>query len=389
MKVKALKKVCVVVASRANYGRVKTVMQAIKEHPALELQVVAGASALLKQYGKVVDVMEADGFTIDKRAYYAVEGDGLALQAKTTGLGIVELSGTFEELKPDYVLTVADRFETMATAIAAAYMNIPLIHLQGGEVSGNIDDRVRHAISKLSDLHFPCTEQSRERLIRMGENPDYVFNHGCPAMDVALSADMSASNEAMAGYAYEGYRIDWMKPYILLTQHPVTTSFGDGDQQILQSLQALLKFQDVQKVILYPNIDAGSDHVANGIRTFRSTHDDHENRFAYYTNFNPQDYVRAIANAKVCVGNSSSFIREGAALGIPVVLVGDRQIGREQGVNTMLCGYDSDAIEMCIEKQLAHGPYERASIFGHGDAGKRIADTIAEVDTPLQKKIMY
>ncbi len=384
-----LKKICIVVASRANYGRVKTVMQAVKDHPALQLQVVVGASALLEQYGKVVDVIVADGFEIDARVYYAVDGEDLALQAKTTGLGIIELTTALQNLAPDYVLTVADRFETMATAIAASYMNIPLIHLQGGEVSGNIDDRVRHAITKLSDLHFPCTAQSRERVIKMGEDPAFVFNHGCPAMDIALSADMSISNAVMNAYSHEGHEMDWAKPYILLVQHPVTTSFGEGDQQILESLTALVAFKDIQKVVLYPNIDAGSDHVAQGISRFRQEFDDSENQFSYYTNFNPQDYVRAIANARCCVGNSSSFIREGSTLGIPVVLIGDRQVGREQGQNTMLCGYDRADIQALVEAQLNHGMYEKDFIFGKGDAGVLIAETIAQTVTPAQKNIMY
>ena len=157
------RKVCVVVASRANYGRVKYVLKAI------QAQVVVGASVLLDRFGNALRVIEKDGFTPTRKIYYVIEGENLETQAKSTGLGIIELSTVFEDIRPDVVVTVADRYETMATAIAATYLNIPLAHIQGGEITGNIDELVRHAITKMSHYHFPSTEQSRERLIKMGE----------------------------------------------------------------------------------------------------------------------------------------------------------------------------------------------------------------------------
>ena len=153
------RKICVVVASRANYGRVKYLLKAIKEHPDLELQLIVGASILLYRFGNAIDIIEKDGFKPTRKIHYVIEGETLETQAKSTGLGIVELSTAFEDLSPDIVLTVADRFETMATAIAATYMNITLAHLQGGEITGNIDERVRHAITKLADIHFPATNK--------------------------------------------------------------------------------------------------------------------------------------------------------------------------------------------------------------------------------------
>jgi UDP-hydrolysing UDP-N-acetyl-D-glucosamine 2-epimerase len=292
-------------------------------------------------------------------------------------------------LRPDYVLTVADRYETMATAIAATYSSIPLIHLQGGEVSGNIDDRVRHSITKLADIHFACSEQSKERIIKMGEDEKVVFNFGCPAMDVAKEADKRLTNEYMAKYQGTGEGIDWNKPYILLNQHPVTTSFGDGFRQISESLKALLNFPNYQKIILWPNIDAGSDDVAKGIRVFRETGKDKGNKFHYFRNFSPEDYVKIIANSSCCVGNSSSFIREGSFLGTPVVLVGDRQYGREMGKNCVISDYDAASISALLQKQLEHGRYESDNIFGHGDAGEKIAACLAKIEIPAIKRITY
>ena len=185
------KKICVVIASRANYGRIKSVLQAIKQHPNLQLQIIVTASALLYKYGNVSDIMKRDGFHPDSQIYSIIEGENLTTMAKSTGLGIIELSTQFEFLKPDVVLTVADRFETLSTAIAATYMNITLAHTQGGELTGSIDESVRHAITKLSHLHFTTTDKSTSRLIAMGENPDFVFQTGCPALDAIASIDLS------------------------------------------------------------------------------------------------------------------------------------------------------------------------------------------------------
>lgn len=383
------KKVCIVVASRANYGRIKTVMQAVKDHPDLELQLIAGASTMLTRYGRAVDVMRADGFEPDVTIHYVIEGENLATQAKTTGLGVIELTTAYHNLKPDFVLTVADRYETMANAIAATYCNIPLIHVQGGEVSGNIDDRVRHAITKLADLHFPTTEESRQRVIKMGESPDVVFNFGCPAIDIALAADKTISNDIMADYKGAGSGIDWQKPYLLLLQHPVTTSFGGGFEQINESLYALREFPDHQKVIIWPNIDAGSDDVAKGIRVFREQKEDKDQKFQYFRNFSPEDYIKVLANASCCLGNSSSFIREGSALGIPTVVVGDRQIGREHSENVKFAAYDRKNIAEKIQEHIDHGPYKGDTIFGTGTAGKQIADCIATVKLPELKRMTY
>ncbi|TVR09151.1 MAG: UDP-N-acetylglucosamine 2-epimerase (hydrolyzing) [Salinarimonadaceae bacterium] len=378
------RKICVVVASRANYGRVKYLMKAIQADPRLELQLIVGASTLLQRFGPAIDVIKRDGFQPLRSIYYVIEGETLATQAKSTGLGIVELATAFEDLAPDMVVTVADRFETMATAVAASYLNICLVHLQGGEVSGNIDDRVRHAITKLADLHFVSSERSRERVISMGEEPSYVFSYGCPSMDVLLQDDLSISNEIMAGYLGAGKPVDWSKPYILMVQHPVTTSYGQGFAEVSATLEAVNRFPDLQKVVLWPNVDAGSDDVSKGIRHFRERHFDAP--IYYHKNFSPEDYARVLNNAVCCVGNSSSFIREGSFLGVPAVLVGDRQQGREHGPNIVFADYDTDVITRRIGEQLDAGRYPRSPLFGRGDAGSRIAGALAEIDPRAVRK---
>lgn len=373
-----MKKICVVVASRANYGRVKYLLRAIEAHSELELQLIVGASTLLQRFGPAIDIIRSDGFKPMRSIYYVIEGETLSTQAKSTGLGVVELATAFEDLNPDVVVTVADRFETMATAVAATYLNIKLAHLQGGEVSGNIDDRVRHAVTKLADLHFVASEESRKRVIGMGEQPEYVFNFGCPSIDVLEHEDLSIDNERMSSYLGVGNPIDWSKPYLLVVQHPVTTSYGEGRQQIQETLSAVREFETIQKVVLWPNIDAGSDDVSKGIRHFRETH--MSEPIYYYKNFSPEDYARVLNNAQCCIGNSSSFIREGSYLGVPAVLVGDRQEGREHGPNVTFAGYAANEITGAIEGAIARGRCERAPIFGAGNAGVRIADKLADLE---------
>lgn len=381
------RKICVVVASRANYGRVKYLLKAIQNDPMLELQLVVGASVLLYRFGKAIDVIRNDGFEPVRKIYYVVEGETLTTQAKSTGLGIVELSTAFEDLAPDIVVTVADRFETMATAVAATYLNIPLAHLQGGEITGNIDERVRHAISKLADIHFPSTEQSRERLIRMGEQPERIFNFGCPAMDILAHEDLSIDDTIMARYGGVGAPMAWSKPYVLMVQHPVTTSYGEGHRQVQQTLDALNRIGHVQKVVLWPNIDAGSDDISKCIRVFRENH--REAPFHYYRNFSPEDYARVLNNAVCCVGNSSSFIREGSFLGVPAVLVGDRQEGREHGQNVIGAGYDAGEIHRAVVSQIDHGRYASEKLFGFGNAGQRIAEKLRDIELPIRKRMTY
>src|SRR6187397_229662 len=180
-----IRKICVVVTARPSYSRIRTALHAIKQHPDLQLQLVVAASALLDRYGNAVQSIERDGFPIAARVYMVLEGENLVTSAKSTGLGLGELATVFDNLKPDAVVTVADRYETLATAVAASYMNIPLVHVQGGEVTGSIDEKVRHAVTKLSNVHLVSTKLAAERVIRLGEEPAAVVVTGCPSIDIA------------------------------------------------------------------------------------------------------------------------------------------------------------------------------------------------------------
>jgi GDP/UDP-N,N'-diacetylbacillosamine 2-epimerase (hydrolysing) len=380
------RKVCVVVNSRANYGRVKSVMRAVVKHPKLKLQLLVGASALLHRFGSVVDVIRADGFEPTAVVHSIVEGETPTTMAKSTGLGILELASQFENIKPDVVLTVADRFETIATAIAASYMNIPVAHTQGGEVTGSIDESVRHAVTKLAHMHFPSSQRAYDFLIRMGEDPQTVHLTGCPAMDVVADSDLSLPPDLFKRYAGVGADLDPNKPYLVVLQHPVTTEYGKGFAQIGQTLEAITRI-GMQAAWLWPNVDAGSDDISKGLRVFREHHN--PDYLHFYRNFSPEDYVRLLDNCACLVGNSSSGLREGAFMGVPCVNIGTRQQGRERAENVVDVGYDASAIEAAIRKQLKHGKYPQSKLFGDGTAGKQIADILATAEFRIQKMLSY
>ena len=380
------RKICVVVASRANYARIKTVLEAVQAHDRLELQLVAAASTLLERFGSSVYVMEQDGFRPDATIRLIIEGENPTTMAKSTGLGLLELPTVFESLQPDMVLTVADRFETMATAIAAAYMNLPVAHTQGGEVSGSIDESVRHAVTKLAHLHFPATELSRQRVIAMGEDPATVFNVGCPSIDIVAQTDLGTPREALETFGGAGSPIDPEKPFLLMMQHPVTTEYGHGFEHINATLNGVASI-GMQTLVFWPNVDAGSEDVAKGIRLFREAGRD-EN-FHFFRNLPPETFVRLMAHCSCMVGNSSAALREGAFLGTPAVTIGSRQQNRERGRNVVETSNDADEIADAIRDQVRHGSYERDELFGDGAAGEKIAEILAVAEPRVQKKLHY
>jgi UDP-hydrolysing UDP-N-acetyl-D-glucosamine 2-epimerase len=381
-----MRKVCVVVGSRANYSSIKSALRAIDAHPELELQLVIGASALLDRFGAVVDVITADGFVPRARVHMIIEGETPATMAKSTGLGLLELPTIFEQLAPDFVVTIGDRFETMATAVAAAYMNIPLAHTMGGEVTGTIDESVRHAVTKLAHLHFPANREAGDRIIRMGEDPGRVFVVGCPRIDlVAEIASTFLNDRDRLWLSAEGVgaAIDPDRPFLLVSQHPVTTEFGQGEPQIQATLAAVRNLA-MPAIVLWPNVDAGSEDLARGIRKFREQH--RELPIRYYKNIPVDTYIRLMARCACMVGNSSSAIREGAFLGVPAVNIGTRQNGRERGTNVIDCDHDPEQIQSAIRAQLAHGPHAFEPIYGDGHAGERIADILSRVSVTVQKQ---
>jgi UDP-hydrolysing UDP-N-acetyl-D-glucosamine 2-epimerase len=382
------RKVCVLVTARPSYSRIKSALQAIKEHPDLELNLVVAASALLERYGNAIHSIEHDGFAVAARVYMILEGENLVTSAKSTGLGLVELATVFDNLKPDVVVTVADRYETLATAVAASYMNIPVAHVQGGEVTGSIDEKVRHAVTKLADLHLVSTEKSRERVIRLGEEPAHVLLTGCPSIDLAAEVLRSPAMDfdPFEKYGGVGQRVDLSQSFLVVMQHPVTTEYEEARHQVDETLHAVHAL-GLPTLWFWPNVDAGSDGTSKGIRVFREQHRDA--KLHLFRNMLPEDFLRLLVNCTAIVGNSSVAIRECSYLGVPAVNVGSRQTGRERGRNVIDVECDRRAIAAAVQQHRANGRPPRDTLYGDGDAGTRIAAALATAPLTIEKRLTY
>lgn len=382
------RKICVIINNRANYARIKSVLHAIKKNKKLELQLILESSAILPRYGDVNKIIQKDGFKANEVIYTVIEGENPTTMAKSAGLAVIELTTLFGNLKPDIVLTIADRYETLPIAMAATYMNIPLAHTQGGEVTGSIDESVRHATTKLAHIHFPATKKSSLNLKRLGEDPKNIFLTGCPSIDLIKSSNLKIDKNFIKKYASTGVgqNVDFLNEYIVVLQHPVTTEYGNGLKQIKATINAI-KDLNTQVVWLWPNVDAGSDDISKGLRIFRETNQ--AKNIKFFKNFDPEDYLKLINNSSCIVGNSSSAIREGSYLGIPAVSIGTRQQNRERGKNVITVNYDSKKIKAAIISRIKMRKFKSEKIYGKGDAGKKISKILSKVNIKIQKKLNY
>lgn len=382
------RKICVVVTARPSYARIKTALEAIQAHPDLELQLVVAASAVLERYGEAMKYMRKDGFDIAASVFMVLEGENLVTSAKSTGLGMIELATVFDNLKPDMVVTIADRYETLATAAAASYMNIPLVHMQGGEVTGSIDEKVRHAVTKLADYHFTCTEIAAERVRKMGEEPEAVFVTGCPSIDIAarVAKNPKLDFDPFTKYGGVGSLLDMEHGYVVVLQHPVTTEYEQSRQHIDETLFGV-KAANIPTLWFWPNVDAGSDGTSKGIRAFREK--EKPTNFHFFKNMEASDFLKLLYNSKAIIGNSSVAIRECSYLGIPAVNIGTRQAGRERGANVIDVDYNRNEILGAVRQHVDRGHRPTSTIYGDGNAGKRIADLLCELKPRIEKRLTY
>lgn len=383
-----MKKVCVVITARPSYSRIRSALLALKKKPDIQLSIIVAASASLDLYGKVINTIKADGFDIDSVVYNLVAGENTISSAKTTGMGIIELSTAFETLKPDMVVTIADRFETLATAVAASYMNIPLIHIQGGEVTGNIDEKVRHAITKLADIHIVSTEKAKERVMKMGEREDRIFVTGCPSIDIAREVKEHYDElkfDPIKKYNGVGRYLEKRDPYIVVQLHPVTTELDSAKKQTDCVLEWAAKI-GCQVYWFWPNVDAGSDAVTKEIRIHRELNP--ADNIYYFTGMGPEDFLVLLMGARCIVGNSSVAIRECSYLGVPAINIGNRQIGRERGGNVIDCEFNIEAISSAYNKITNSPRCCSDDLYGDGYAGERIADVIEGLNGISVSKIL-
>ncbi|MFC1498515.1 UDP-N-acetylglucosamine 2-epimerase [Verrucomicrobiota bacterium] len=382
------RKICVILVDRANYGRMKPVMKAILDHPGLELQTVCAGTMLLERFGDAVNIVKEDGFKIDSRVYMELEGSVPATMAKSVGFAVIEFASELQRLDPDVLLLIGDRYEALAAAMAAAYQNVCIAHIQGGEVSGSIDECARHAITKFAHFHFPATERAQEYLIRMGEDPATVFNVGCPVGDYINSLDADLPQDIFSSVGV-GAQLNPDNPFFLVIFHPVTTEYGSSAEakQVDEIITALDSLQH-PTAWLWPNIDAGSDHISKSLRRYREFNLNNE-WLHLIKNLSPELFQKVLKRATCAIGNSSSFIRDSSFSGTPVVLAGERQLGREVAENVMFVKCEAESIKKAIEEQCGHGRYQPSGLYGNGTASSQIADALVKIKPFNQKRLHY
>ena len=381
------KKILVAITARPSYSRIRSALEYINENGKVDLKVFCSGSALLERYGRVVDLIRRDGFDVAEEFYTFVEGNDSVNMALTTANTIAHTATLLAKYQPDYVVTIADRYETLGTAVAASYLGIPLIHIQGGEITGNIDEKVRHAVSKLADIHLVSNEQAGKRLERMGEMPQSIYVTGCPSIDLAREA-IKFDSQAIQDIINElgvGSHIDIFKDFIVVLQHPETESYHQSMSRMEATLEAILAVGK-PVLIFWPNVDAGSDATSKAIRVFKEKVSTIPVR--YMKNLEGHAFLKLLMLSKCLIGNSSVGIRECAYLGIPVVNVGQRQAGRVRSINVLDVDWDIYEIKNAILAQLEHGKYQSSNLYGDGYSGKKIAEVIDSIEE-VQLKRFY
>ena len=375
-----MKKVTVVLSARASYSRVKSVLTELQKKKNIFLDIVATSSLLTEREGNTVNFIVKDGFKISQRIYNLTTNDNLTYQAKSTGIAIIELSNYFINHPPDIVIIIADRFETISASIASSYMNIPTVHLQGGEETGNIDNKVRNANTKLCDYHFVSTVNAK-KLIEMGESNSRVFNYGCPSIDLAKeSLKVKYTPSIIEKYKGVGQLSD-KENFLVVLFHPVTNEYLDSRKQVKSLFNALRNFK-IQIIWLWPNVDLGNDKISKEIRALRENQK--PNNIYFVKHFDSKDFLVILRKAKLLIGNSSVGIRECSYIGTPVVNIGTRQQNREKAENVINCLPDKDKIIECIKIQLKKGIYNCSKLYGDGNSGIKIANEILKIQPSIK-----
>lgn len=386
-----IKKVAVIINNRANYARIKSFLISANKSKKIDLMLILASSCLMEKFGNIEKIIKKDKLKIFKKIYTIVEGDKPVTMAKSTALEINELSNIFENSRPDLVLAIADRYETMSIAIASTYMNIPLAHTQGGEITGSIDESVRHSVTKLANIHFPANQKAKKNLEKMGEDKKNIFNVGCPSIDLARSIQKKKINLNQfikKNKFIANKRItDNFKDYIIVVQHPVTTEYYDTKFQITQTIKAISKLK-CNTIWLWPNVDSGSDIISKQLRISREKGELENTIFG--KNCSPEEFLILLNNSKCIVGNSSVGIREASYLGVPCVNIGNRQNGRQKAKNVVNVVSDQRKIVKAIKAQIKKKKFKKSKLYGDGFTGQRMSKIISNIDIKnTQKKLNF
>lgn len=381
------RKICMALTTRGNYAKMKSTMRAIMAHPDLELQVILAGGIVQEEFRDYGAVLAADGFTVDRRVDFLVNsGNTLADMTESAGRATIMIGQALDELAPDCLVVIADRYEALSIAFAAMCLNIPIAHLEGGEVSGSIDERIRHAITKLSHVHFVANSEAADRVERMGEARDTIHVVGTPSLDLLTDLDLGNTSRLDRADGGAGATIDFTQPYVAVSQHPVVTENTQAAVQLAACAAAIAQI-GLPTVWILPNMDGGRDGILQALAELKAGGLTVPVRF--FPSMNMENYATLLKNARCLIGNSSSGIRECAFLGVPVVNIGSRQYGRQRGPNVIDCGWNADEIAAAVRRQIAHGPYASCDLYGNGRCGARIADCLAAARPHLDKTITY
>lgn len=382
------RKICFIITSFIHYSRSFLILDELKKREDVELSIILGGVVLLERFASqsfdLRKILKKDGFENIHEVHFNVDGDNPIAKAKTVGLGIIEFSTALYQIKPDVLLVRGDRFEVLSAVAAAVNMNIPVAHIEGGDVSGTIDESIRHAITKLSHFHFVTNGDAYKRVVRMGENPENIFNFGSPEIEVVevMKNKGLELEKLQISHLGSGQEFDHHQDYILVLYHPVTTEIEELSESTQNLLEAIHE-NGIRTIWFWPNFDAGSEIISHQLRKFNNDVSDHNIHFMRY--LPPKEFLTLLAHAKCLVGNSSAGIKECSYLGVPVVNVGNRQKNRLAGENVMHASPEKKEIAQALEQQLEKGRYEPSSIYSGDKTSFEIARALVEFPLYVQK----
>tara|TARA_B100000242_G_C43054790_1_gene493375 strand:- start:502 stop:1641 length:1140 start_codon:yes stop_codon:yes gene_type:complete len=378
-------KIFIVTERRADFSRFKPILKLIKKDKKLKYSLAVTGLHVSKKFGFTIKEIINEGFKINYKfnmfdENYYFENDGAAMTIAMSK-AFNNLSRILKRDKPDLILSGFDIAANFAVTVCGAHMNIPVAHIQGGEVSGTIDESLRHAMTKFSHIHFTANNETKERLIRMGEMPKYIFPVGCPSIDALISEKLVSREKIL-----EKFKIDILKPFTVIIQHPVTTELKKSKHQIMETIYAVKKFP-IQHLVVFPNNDAGSKNILKSIL---------KNNLNYTPTLNLSEYKTILKSCSVLIGNSSSGIHEASTFKTPVINIGTRQSGRMKPKNIINVNHNQREICKAIKKTLninfLKGIKNLKNPYGDGSSAKKIVKILKKINLKkinIQKQITY
>lgn len=383
-----MRKILIVTGTRADYGIYSSIFKAIRNQKSLELEIVAAGMHLISEFGNTLSLIENDGFTVTAKIKVPYNTDTKLSMAKNVGAMTTKFSDILAKLKPDILMILGDRGEMLAAATAAVYLGVPVAHIHGGEVSGTVDEVARHAITKLSHIHFAATKKSAKRIENLGERPENIFVVGAPSLDTIINRELPNAEKLSDQLDFNV--LASARP-VVIVQHPVTSQIDQAGNQIDVTLK-VIKETGLPAVIIYPNSDAGGRAMIKVIKSYRDTPN-----FHIYESLPHVTYLGLLREAAVLVGNSSSGIIEAPLFKLPVVNIGTRQDGRERSANVIDVKQSAVEIKKAVAKAITDNSFKKRVVnckspYGRGTAGVQIADILAAINLDeklINKRITY